>query len=134
MDAEYLFWMFQSFFADGCSAVSCDSDVSMSRAELKSFYPTILHLVSSLLQCSHLTTLSWVLNLGCTQESHGKVFSTPVLMPRLQSGPIKTLCFWNPGISIFKAHKVIKCAVKVQNHCFRGSGKVLAICVKATNK
>lgn len=133
MDAEYLFWMFQPFFADGCSAVSHDSDVSMGRAELKSFYPTILHLISSLLQCSHLTTLSGVLNLGCTQESRGKVFNIPLLMPRLQSGPIRTLCYWNSGISIFKAHKGIQCPVKIQNHCFRGSGKALAICVKATN-
>ena len=40
------------FFVDDCSAVRCDSDAFVSRAELKSFYPTILHLVSSLLQCS----------------------------------------------------------------------------------
>lgn len=44
------FGCFWPFFADGCSAVSHDSDVSMGRAELKSFYPTILHLISSLLQ------------------------------------------------------------------------------------
>lgn len=107
MDAEYLFWMFQPCFADGCSAVSRDSDVSMGRAELKSFYPTILHLISSL-QCSPSDNSVRGSQPWAAHRNHGKVFNIPLLMPRLQSGPIRTSV---TGIqaSVYLKHKGIQC-------------------------
>ena len=42
LDVEYLFWLVQVFFVDGCSAVSCDFGVFMREGECKFFYSDIL--------------------------------------------------------------------------------------------
>lgn len=77
---------------------------------------------------------SVVLNLGCMKEP-GDSLNVPAPMSELQSDPLRrNLCSWSPDISTFKAYKEIKCAAKIEKHCFRGSEKVLPMSLKTINK
>lgn len=49
LDVKYLFWEVPVFFADGCSALSCDFGVVMTGQELEPFYSAVLSGIEGLL-------------------------------------------------------------------------------------
>ena len=69
LDVKYLFWEVPVFFADGCSALSCDFGVVMTGHELESYSAVLsgiegLRLVWMLLSPSSACAGSYTLHVG----------------------------------------------------------------------